>query len=318
VNVDYNKWNPGTGFDPRMYQVAWTGTIRNVQEDVDPTCDIVYHTQRCITPVCPPTGGGSYTTLIPSDSILLSDRTPLRSDALSSSLGWRCRRNKAWEYYEVVSLIDSAALRTQLKFDMQTIYANTSLDSNLRSAALYMKALSHIAAQEYDSAATALATITTSFTATSDSVPAKWELMYLQVLTDTLDIRDSLMSLYTNRVIDDLRRKSGAGSTGLSKMNGQRGESNTQLDLNIRSGSPARPNPSSNGSIALDFESTSTVHCFVDVVDVQGIVLSSFEQMLRTGHNDISVQTSALTPGTYVASVRCNAFVNSVPFVVTR
>lgn len=319
LNVDHNEWSPGANYIPRLAYMTYTGVTRNVSQTVDPSCTNVVNNEVCGTVVCPSSGAGAYLELDGTDSTLQAARVAIRADVQDTNLPWKCRKDKAWEYYEVVRLIDSSAFRTTLKSDMKDIFKQTTLDTTFRSTALLIKALTHVRMEEYDSAKYVWNTITSNFPNTADSVVGHWMSMYVDIVTDTLNRKDTLTRAYNDRIVMDLRNRMTLPSISLYKSGSDhRSEGVHEVMDDVSPGSPARPNPTVSGTVSLDFLSATSVRCFIDVVDVQGIVQSSFEQSLHIGQNDIVVQTVSLAPGTYVAKVRCSDFVHSVPFVVTR
>lgn len=319
VDVSYNQWNPGAGYNPRFNNINWNGDNRNIQQDRDPDCGIVFNNlEVCNAPGLPPRGGEGYSELGFNDASLYTSASSVRTEVQDAGIGWRNRRDKAWEYFEIVSKIDSSTYQTVLKSDMQTILANTSLDSNLRSAALFIKASMHSARGEYDSAKTALSTLRSTYPLKSDSVPANWETMYINAITDTTGKVDSLIGVYLDRVLTDLRRKTTYGSTGLSKVNIDRDESVAGSGLVVSMNGPTHPNPSTTGRAVMTVSSNKSTKCFFDVLNVQGQVTDSFEYSLSSGENRVEINTEMFPPGTYTAQIRCDDSINRVSFVVTR
>jgi len=319
VDVSYNQWNPGAGYNPRFYNINWNGDNRDVQQDREDDCGIVVNNLVvCNSPVLPPRGGEGYSELGFNDTTLYVSASSVRAEVQDTTIGWRNRRDKAWEYFEIVSKIDSSTYQNVIKSDMQTILSNSSLDSNLRSAALFIKASVHSARGEYDSAKTALSTIRSSYPLKSDSVPAKWETLYINAITDTTSKVDSLIGVYLDQVLTDLRRKTTYGTTGLSKINLNRDEAITGSGLVVTMNGPTHPNPSTTGRAVMTITSNKSARCYVDVIDVQGMTAGSFEYSLSSGENRVEINTEKYTPGTYTARVRCDESINRVTFVVTR
>jgi len=319
VLVSYNKWNPGTNYQPRFSNLTWVGDHLDQTQAVDPSCLRVVNNAACGVPiVCSEGGGEDYLEMDFTDTLLYSAVASIQSDVANSSLNWRCRRDKAWEYFEVVSRIDSSTYYTQLKSDMQVVFANTSLDSNLRSAALFIKANVHVTVAEYDSAQIVHTLLRSTFPFVADSVPSNWATLYINSITDTLDKADSLRDVYTNQILSDLRRKTTYGSTGLSKMALPKGSVETPSILQVTISKLPHPNPLSIGNVMLTIKSNNATSCEVNIVNVQGQIIYTAKQNWTVGDNNIEIDTEKYLPGTYFARINCNDTINGVAFTITR
>ena len=317
INASYNQWNPGA--TPRFAGIGWTGNHLDEQEDPDDNCGMTINEAGCPNGM-PPRAGEDYSELGFDNMPIYTYASTVRTDVLNSSLSGSVRRNKAWEYFELVSKIDSGTYQIQLKNDMQEIASNSSLDSNLRSAAMFIKACIHVARLEYDSAQSVLSSVMSTFPMKSDSVPANWMSLYINAITDTTMHVDSLIGVHTDRILADLRRKTTYGSSGLSKINPfpDPTQRPSVSGLVVTLDGPSHPNPSSTGTVELMVTSSGQTKCLIDIADSQGVIVQSKKHPLTVGANRVMINTNGLTPGAYTARVRCDDTVNLVSFVVTR
>ena len=319
-NASYNQWNPAPDYLIRYVNIAIAGDNRNIQEDPDPSCGFVINNNSCGPVVCPSGGAEAYLELGFSDTSLYVALTGVRSDVMNSGLAWKCRKDRAWEYFELVKRIDSSTFRDQLKSDMLTIYSNGGLDSNLRSTALFIKGKIHIAQEQFDSAKAVFDTLRSQFPNNTDSVTSHWQTLYINSVSDTLNKKDSLADVFTDRVLQDLRRKTTYGSTGLSKVNAvqfDKRESYALQDCELEFSEPIYPNPTGSSNIRIPIRSNLAAFGTARISTVQGEFVSDFEFQLIAGENTVGIPTHRLQPGAYVVQFNCGSSTAGFKFVLT-
>lgn len=292
-----NRWpNAGGAYAPRT-NLGYTGTNFNTQEDPDPNCGLVEIESECGAPICP--GIMNYNDLTGPSSTLYTAISTLNSDIVNTSYSVACRKAKAWELVAAVTRTDSAALRVQVKSTLNTVATNTALTSDLRSTAYMAKAKVHEHLDELDSAQIAYSSVLSSFSSGIDSIPANWSLRLLASITDTLGKNDSLMQVYTARVVYDLRRSLSAG--GMSKTTIQNNQENKSAD-NSLTFEGIVPNPTSS-ECRFALSSTQAGVARLEIVDLTGTVVRQRSVHLNAGSTSIIENVSALPHGMYFVRV---------------
>lgn len=292
-----NRWpNAGGAYAPRT-NLGYTGANFNTQEDPDPDCGPVEIESDCGAPTCP--GIMNYHGLTGPSSALYSAISTLNSDIVNTSFSVACRKAKSWELVAAVTRTDSTALRVQAKSTLNTVATNTALASDLRSTAYMAKAKVHEHLDELDSAQIAYSTVLSSFTSGIDSIPANWSLRQLASITDTLGKNDSLMQVYTARVVYDLRRSLSAG--GMSKTTIQNNQENKSAD-NSLTFEAIVPNPTSS-ECRFALSSTQAGVARLEIVDLTGTVVRQRSVHLNAGSTSIIENVSALPHGMYFVRV---------------
>jgi len=299
-----NMWAPDP-FEPRLnVNMAWTGTDLDQEQDPDQACwpngDIDLN---CEPPVDPLSWVGDHDDDDPPSSAQVHHAVHLGRTAMAdTTLSDANRRMGAWAATMALVQSDSVPLYTTVRGELESMAADTSLATYVRSSALMLRAKTFVKRNSLDTAKAIYQNVVANYSSQADSLNAVWSIMALNAIMDTTGVRDSLFGFYIDRVIADLTTAS-ADTSAMEKSLGwfvQEGEAGEEMAI-----IGVAPNPSGGGYLNVDIHSVKASVMQWQLVAISGATVAEGTTTVAQGTSAATLEIPSLPTGSYI--LRCQA-----------
>ncbi|MES2766411.1 MAG: S8 family serine peptidase [Bacteroidota bacterium] len=313
----YNAWrSPGLQYAvrPEPNRISLPNTPINTPGSTAVVCGYAPLTEPISTYECtsaaqivcgddPYPNDGSWPSLTYDSPLLTTYYQSAKTMVIDNTLGAKCRREKAYDALEAALLMeDTTTIKlTALLTDFHQVITTTS-DTMLITSLSMLSGEIYERLGQLDSAKILYNEITDSYPASPDSIPAAWNIQYIDArLSDTLygSVYDSSMLQYNHRVLRDLSRFNGMPDDTLI-FNARQGNHQaadqeiayTTLEQNI-------PNPYSDRT-EISFTLASTGKVRLVITDILGNEIAVIvNDVWKEGRYTVPFETNTLPSNVY-------------------